>query len=427
MIKLYRRLISLPAWLLVVLAALLVRLALAPLPGYDVRDYRLWTEVVARGEITAIYHASIYIPYNYPPVFLYMLEALGHFYSLLSPSFDTSSPLFGVVLKSTAILADVAASLAIYLFLRRRVTPNSALLGALAFALNPAVIWNTAYWGGVDGINTLLAFLAFILLVRGLPEVSWLLLALSLLIKPLSLPIVIIATFLTLHRFGFKRSALCAIVVAGVTVVSIVPFLIAGTAGEMWTAIQANVGNYNNVSANAHNFWWLVSGGKNWTRDTDVFLGVASYRVIGFALFAILTILCLCSLRRKSQEAHVFFVCSMLSFAFFMLPTEVHENWMFGVFPFLVVASALDPRFRPILIALSITFWLNMALHDLAFGYELPKGSLGSFLTAARMANAVANNFILVYATILLLDTHRLTALAKRLSLFRKGGPDAPG
>ena len=171
------------------------------------------------------------------------------------------------------------------------------------------------------------------------------------------------------------------------------PVLLAGQFGAMARAMFRNLGNSAVASANAHNLWWLVTWGDGWRADTARLLPGLSYRVAGLLLFALCAAWALAILWRKPDDAALLCgAAAFLSFAFFFLTTEVHENWSFALFAPLAAAAALRPAHRPLYAALSATFLLNLALHDpplrdrLGAGFDGPAHTLGLLNAAANLA-----------------------------------------
>ncbi len=150
------------------------------------------------------------------------------------------------------------------------------------------------------------------------------------------------------------------------TLALILPILLRGQFGALLRGLFGNVGLYPAASANAHNLWWLVTGGQGTRPDTTALLPGLDYRRAGFLLFALVALPTLALLwQRHEHDPTLPFVASaFLSFAFCMMTTEVHENWFYPLFAPLLVAAALDRRYRPLYAALSLTFLANLALHD---------------------------------------------------------------
>ena len=144
------------------------------------------------------------------------------------------------------------------------------------------------------------------------------------------------------------------------------------------------------ISVNAHNFWWLVTGGQGWQSDALSFAFV-SYRLAGFVLFGGATLLSLAVVWRNRSALHL--TAAYQSLAFFMLLTQIHENHHLPLFAPLVLACALNRRLWIVYGALSLTALANMALHDpnivMALGYPAKEIYGGPALALPRWINAL--------------------------------------
>ena len=123
---------------------------------------------------------------------------------------------------------------------------------------------------------------------------------------------------------------------------------------------------------------------------TTLALGLA-YRQIGTLHGAGSTLWALWHLwRHTADPAAVCGTGAFLSFAFFMLTTQVHENWSFALFAPLAAAAALRPRYRALYAALSLTFLANLVLRDpplrdlLGRGFDGTARTLGLLNAAAQ-------------------------------------------
>jgi len=93
----------------------------------------------------------------------------------------------------------------------------------------------------------------------------------------------------------------------------------------------------------------------------------------------------------------VYATAAFLGFAFFMLPTQMHENYMFAVLPLLCVASSTNRYLAFTYAILSLTFFSNMALHDPAILDWLGSHIAEKGVFIARWANSGLNFALLVF------------------------------
>ncbi len=172
-------------WLIgVLLAGLLVRLILAATTtGHpvDTQTFGAWAGHAAEN-LGGFYSPDYFA--DYPPGYVYVLWAIGELRQLLGLGFG--SPGFLLLLKLPAILADTVAAWLIYRLCARHITQAAGVAIAALYAFNPAVILNSAIWGQVDGVLTLLV-LAALLLLEHRPALSAACFAAALLVKPQAL------------------------------------------------------------------------------------------------------------------------------------------------------------------------------------------------------------------------------------------------
>ena len=383
------------------LAATALRLVFLVTPGYDVRDYKVWARIVHEVGVGGAYGATYPPPtpwFNYPPFHLYILRATGSLYAALRPGGAWEDQFLAALLKIPPIVAEIALGFLLYRFLRRHGAKGLALGGAAAYLLNPAIIWDTAYWGGIDAFHALFLSSALFATAEGRPLRAWPLAALAVASKLLALPGALATVPPPLRAATRSRRALGRLALAGLAAIATAvaltaPVLVRGQFGALVGALFRNLGNIAVASANAHNLWWLVTWGDGWRADTAVLAFGLTYRQVGLLLFALWAAGALYGLwRRVGDPADICETGAFLTYAFFILMTEVHENWSFALFAPLAAAAALRPRSArwPLYAALSLTALANLALHDpplrdlLGRGFDGAAHSLGLINAAAQ-------------------------------------------
>lgn len=387
------------AWLLAGGAAL--RLPLLFLPGYDVGESVVWSRVVNAVGIGGAYSATY--PgrvnwYHYQPFYLYVLRLTGAISTWAGLDIPSSRWLVEALLKFWLAATEVALGYLIYRFVARRAPVGQALWATAAYLFNPALVWNTAYWGAVDAFHAF--FLSAALFAAAEQRVwrSWPLATLAVGTKLLALPGALATLPVALRRAGPRRLAVAFIASVVTALALAAPVLARGQLPAMVRATLGNLGDRPVVSANAHNVWWLLTLGDGWRSDTNVlFLGI-SYRVAGLALFSAFAVWALARLWRRPDG--VVAICgtgALLTFAFAMLTTEVHENWIYPIFAPLVVVAALDRRYRPLYVALAVSFLANLVLHDRPLYHLLEDRGLGRPLEVARLLNAAARTALFAW------------------------------
>jgi Gpi18-like mannosyltransferase len=341
--------------------AFLVRLYFVPAPGYerDIQLFKIWSQTAVQNGVHNVYDKTWC---DYPPGYLYVLQATGFVYHLFYPNFDEHTYLFNFLIKFPPILADLLTAIIIFLVLREKLSFKLSLLLMAAYAFNPVIIFNSAYWGQIDSIPTMFTLLAVLALIKEKDRWEWALTALAILIKTqfvVFLPIIILITW---KRKGWG-ALLNGMAMAWLTsVVVLFRFFYYHKIDQVINRILNAVGEYPYLSMNAFNLWWLLSWGKARTiLDTNLLMNMWTYRGIGtFLLFMAVALLLWYLFRKEKEEQALYLTCAATFFSFFMLPTEMHERYLFPFFIFLLLAAVGDLKLSIVYALLSLAALLNM-------------------------------------------------------------------
>ncbi len=247
--------------------------------------------------------------------------------------------------------------------------------------------------GQTDAFGALIVLLTVAALVRGNSEGASALAVLAALIKPqfgiVLLPLVGIV-LLRRHLFrpgsaprhrvfapgplrpwfeteqGVWRLVSSAAVSLVVLIAAIAPFSldIFGFLGQM----QTTAGGYPWLTVNAYNPWALIgSGGQaplafggGWSSDTVPLLGPLPGVLIGGVILAVGFLIGVARGAWRDDRRSVLIVAMFLALGFFMLPTRVHERYMFPIFGLLPLLAVVDRRWLTAAIALSVAAFINI-------------------------------------------------------------------
>jgi Gpi18-like mannosyltransferase len=270
----------------------------------------------------------------------------------------------------------------------------------------------------MDALHSLLILLSITLLNEERIAWSWVSMTLATQMKPQAYIFFPLVLTLTIRKFGWRSVMKGSLAALATFLVIISPFLYHGTTLSLLRTYFMTVAPQSYLSLNAHNLWWLLSGGNGWINDTEIprllsSLGVTflTYRTIGLLLLGAFTLLALYRLYHNQHGDTVYMTAAFLGFIFFMLPTQMHENYMFAVLPLLCVASSTDRKLTLIYAILSLTFFSNMVLHDPAILDWLRSRVAEQGLFIARWANAGLNFALLAFwSTIFLWPRQRLSS-----------------
>jgi len=342
-----RETISLVALLLF---SFLVRLLLFPLPGYkaDLSTFAAWFNAAAEHGIRVFYNV---VWSDYPPFNVYLFWIFGSLAKQLSPS-GTNIVFF---IKLLPNLFDTATAFLIFAFVRKRLSFKIALLATALYAFNPAVIFNAAVWGQYDAIYTFFLVLSLMLVLASRPGLSAVALTVGLLTKPQGIALAPLIVFLIFRKYGWRRLLTSLLVAAATIFAVIIPFEWSNPITFLTNIYFGAYSGYAYTSVNAFNLWAL---GGFWMPETPVFFA------LGWILFSALATFVLYVLHKRvgaSGELLVLFSAFILFFGFFMLPTRIHERYLFPTLSILALMFLFLKKTRPLYVILTVTCLINQA------------------------------------------------------------------
>lgn len=324
----------------ILLLGLLLRLALAPARGYDfdVGTNQGWAKsatVLGMTQSLTEQTDGTMLP-NYPPFSMMIFSATGHLYqSLLSPSFDRFAPVFRIVIKLPAILADLLTALLLFAILRRSRGMRSGLFAALAYVLHPAVFYDSAVWGQTDALYTLFIVAALWVAAKKQWMLTGCFSALAVLTKVQA--VILFPTVLLFLLRGRKQAL--QIVTGGIVtfLVVLAPFLVNGNGKNIADIYLHTVGTYSSLTFGAYNLWQGLLGSSAGQPDTTLLFPFVTLRTVGLLLFGALTVFMLLLRgkdiarpnRSKPLPELPMLLTALTAYAFFLFTTEMHERYLF--------------------------------------------------------------------------------------------------
>ncbi|MGH2462291.1 MAG: hypothetical protein ACRDFZ_01535 [Candidatus Limnocylindria bacterium] len=389
---------------IMILAGLALRLAVLPLPGHfgDVSVMARWAEnLVLYGPVHFYEHDSSIYPALLPALWIVGLL------------FDGDQ--LSTAIKGLSIPFDLLIGLTLYTVVARPAGATAGLVAAGCYLLNPALLLAGPVWGQVDAAGSLFFLLALVALAADRFGLAGGLAIVAGLAKPqfglVALPVLVVVG----QRLWQRRDARPLImVIAGGAVAGLAIGAFLGLSPIRWAEGLSRTATFQpDTSLNAINIWGVLVGFE---------IDDAPYVGIGALLLVAGLIVSLLPLRRGHDLATVLTVGMMLAFAFYFLPTRVHERYLF---PALVVAAplaAVDVRSLAAYVSLSIGFagTLLRAL-VLTTSFSLPS-ELTALLTADWMVWVLA---ILLIGSAVTLIRLSLTGASDALRSAGKPRPAA--
>jgi Gpi18-like mannosyltransferase len=366
-----------------------VRALLFPLKGYpiDTNDFASWFNTAATHGIRPFYTETWA---DYPPFNVYIFWLFGS----LAKSFSTISVVNFIKLAPN--LFDLGTAALIYFFVRKQSSFKLAIVATALYAFNPAVIFNAAVWGQFDAIYTFFLVLSLLLALKSKPELSAVSLAVALLTKPQAIALVPLIAFLIYTKSGLKKTVFSLAAFAVTIAVIVLPFQWNGPPLSSLAQLYfGGFGQYAVTSVNAFNLWGLYG---LWISDQGLF-------TIGWGLFGAFSVFILYFFYKRfkvSGEMIALFSSFMFFFAFFMLPTRIHERYLFPAISVLALMFPLIKKARPFYLVLTATLLINEAYVLYWLNRSYPNA--GPNLTGDPVVLAVSaiNLFMLLYASLLM-------------------------
>jgi Gpi18-like mannosyltransferase len=397
--------------------SLVVRFLLFPTQGYvnDMNTFAFWFNTAAehgpRVFYNVVYQTAGWI--DYPPFNVYFFWVFGSLARALSTS-GTSAMFFFIKLLPS--LFDVGTSFLIFVFVRKRLDFKVALLATALYAFNPAVIFNAAVWGQLDAIYTFLLVLSVMLALASKPELSAVAFTLGILTKPQSIALLPLIAFLVFRKNGWRRLLTSVLAGAATVFAVILPFEWSNPVTFLSNIYFGAYGGYAVTSVNAFNTWAL---GGLWVSD-------ANYFVLGWVLFGVFAAFTLYALHKRLDASGVF-AAFMLLFGFFMLPTRIHERYLFPAISMLTLMFPFVKKIRPLYAVLTgtllanisyVLYWLN-AYADT--GYS-PNLSGDPVVIAVSLINLITFLYVLMLTWNELKGRSWLRIGALKIGKEQKGG-----
>jgi Gpi18-like mannosyltransferase len=297
---------------------------------------------------------------DYMPLRLYWLRGFSALPFLTDASFRAPLPPATLLLiKLPGLLADLATVVVVYLWSRRWRVPAVAALLAALYALAPPVWMNVAWWGQVDAILVLPILLMLALLDRAGGRWGWVCWVIALLIKPQAIIFAPVLFIVTLRRYGCRGLLAGGGLAAALAGLGCAPLLLAGQGPGLLQAYAGSVGRFPQLTNRAYNLWYLVMLGAGGA-DTGQGLGSLSFRLIGVLLMGGATLLVCVALLQRSDGRARSLAAAVLALAFFTLPTQIHERYLFLALALLMMSAAADRLLLAAFVIVSISATLNI-------------------------------------------------------------------
>lgn len=272
--------------------------------------------------------------------------------------------LYVCLIKLPAILADLGIAFLIYRFVEELKGQKAAKLAAAIFLFNPASWYISAVWGQTDSIINFLVLWSVYLFWRKKSLPSVFVYFLSLYFKGsliIFLPVILILLLKAKDLWWKKLLAIGGSLIF-LSYLSF-PFVKWMTPIPwIYHLYQDRIFGHqgNMLTANAFNFWALIFGIDFTKNDFGLFLGL-TFRKWGQWLFVLSSLpVCFYLLKKKLNITLVFWSFAIISFSSFLFLTNMHERYLYPIFPYITILMFIVSKFNLFYLLISFNFFLNL-------------------------------------------------------------------
>ncbi len=338
---------------LILFGALIRIVAMYHKPHYfDLSYYVDWST----GVVGDLFGAYENIPnLDYPPMFLFPLYLVGLILKNTSAlSFD---PYAMLALKFWQVFFDVALIWLIYFVAKRR-DEIFAVFAAALWAINPSMIFDSAYWGQTDAIMIFLLLLSYHLLESKRPVCATVVFVIGCLTKFQTLYFAPVFGLVLLTDYNWKKFLQCAGAGAGTFFGVFTPFMLRSGIDLPIRVYFGGLDMYQMASFNAANFFSAI--GLNQLEDTTPVLGLITAGNLG-NLFLMLAVIFLIIIFFTAKNRCIWTMAFLFMQTVYMLSARMHERYQIPVLLFALMAYLIhrDSRMLGSFFALTITTLLN--------------------------------------------------------------------
>lgn len=385
-------------FLIMLATGLLARFALMPLRGNgDSVVFARWTIELAQTGFAHLEKFPMSPLDNFPAYTFYLpiLWFIGKMWTAYLPAVALFGAGGSFVMKLPGVIGDGAIAWLLYRWGLRSDTTVARRVCLLWF-LNPAILYVSAYWGQIDSLHTLAIFAAFVAIFLNASFPAIMAMGVAMALKPQSLAFVPIFLLTLWNHFAWKR-LVAEIVVATLIVGVGVAFVYQRTPfSEVRQGPAQTFTAYPFLSNSAANIWApFQARARSLIRDSVVIGGISA-KSIGLGIFALAILGILYLGRWGAQDEKSMLLGAVASgMAFFLFPTEMHERYLYPIFPFLAMLAVREPRrYGAWYALLSLAFLGNLLLVQPFLGaWEhtfMPRGPLMYAILAVFLGGFMA-------------------------------------
>ncbi|MEP7289578.1 MAG: glycosyltransferase 87 family protein [Chloroflexota bacterium] len=347
----------------------------------DMDHFAKWVQIIRNEGILKFYTADYRLgawDRTYPQLFTLTFGAIAAVPEASWSSNDTSHQLLFVeLIKAMPLLSELALIVVIYAWLRKQ--GILAYLVPTLLAIYPGMIVTSAWWGQYEAPFTLFLVLALFALNKDRPILAWISFSIAILFKQPGVALGPLLLVLSYRRYGLRPTLIGMALCAAICIVIITPFaVVTGIVDAL--ASYLNAGDaFPFMTNNAYNFWYAVASLHKGAelkvfepayKDAFQIIGPLTAKYAGLFLFAVFVLLIVVLVWRNAHQKREFVWASAVYLGFFLLPTQVHERYLYTAGVLTLVAIAQDRRMWWIALGLMWSFSYNVL--GVAIPYRWP-------------------------------------------------------
>ncbi|HGE5779558.1 TPA: hypothetical protein ACGGHE_001324 [Bacillus pseudomycoides] len=350
-------------FLILIVFSFLIRIYLASnLPGFlgDQNFFVNWMETVGKYGLADVYAYGDGV--NYPPFFLALLGIYGK----VLAAFNLQAVAGDVLVRLPPILFDIVAIIILAIASKKIANPFIRAILVIFLALNPAVLLDGPIWGQIDMLHAILMVCSILLLVSN-PLLSGAIFAIALLAKFQSIVIAPVFAIYFLKVMWEKREFKQLFkYILGFCIPLVIIGAYFAVHGTLYAMLQhgylSAVGTFPTVTLNAMNIWYYIIGTTPDVSDSIIILPHLSLKRVGVLILAAAVLLAWLYVffNRKCSTVVLLKASTFICFAFYMLPTQMHERYSFPTLIFVIFVLLYDIKWTGITLGLTFAISLNL-------------------------------------------------------------------
>lgn len=349
-------------YLLIIILGLITRIFFLRQYGYDtdINCFKAWAGNLYAHGIHSFYSLKIFK--DYPPGYMYILYLIG----AIKNWFSLSDSEFTCLIKIPAVVSDIVAAILVYKFSCKKIGSNLALILSLTYALNPAIIINSAIWGQIDSIYTIFIFLSIFFITEKKYFYSFIAFTIGFLIKPQGFvfaPIFLYAVYEILSTNKFSRKSfylvgqyiLCSSLIL---IALLIPFTQDFNFMPIVNLYIKTFSSYPYVTINAFNSYMYLQ--LNWF-GMDVQSFSILFTVVEVIFIILITLFSFWFLINSNSKSKYFFTAAILNVLVFVFTFKMHERYIYPSLLFFLMAYIYQRDKRNLLLygGFSVTLFMN--------------------------------------------------------------------